>query len=466
MENHTPLNIHVIDASIPPELMRLAGGDPSGVGGNPAASIPEPPPLSFVQSVGSSSLEVLLPELISAALTNSLQPIQANIEKKFAFIEGKISQMESNAAEKSITGQEGQGGSSDPNGKRPAPRLKSVVCKPTVRPQPDDGQSQEESDESSNEEESDGDEGVEDDQISVSAPDGDEFPDHEENDWSNLIVTKKVPSGPVLSDSIWASTEEYMVERVSGPKVQVSELVEKAKTMFSTQLPAKSLADKLKTTKVPENCTFLVNKRVNKEIWALASPEVRSCDVKLQSVYDRVARSETEILRASDRLISVANKRDDNGERVMPSQEDLMAILGHLREATVFNGCAAMEINNLRRASMKKFINPQMHSLTSEVAAEPDGDLLFGTDLEKRIVEIRGQNKAQEALTKTTLAPKGGVGNQTKRKKPEADAGKPSQTQSDEKAKPKAKSKSKKKWRKKKGSKNSTASSNTNQDEN
>ena len=52
-------------------------------------------------------LDVLLPELISAALTNSLLPIQANFERKFAFIEGKISQMESKAAEKCITGQGG-----------------------------------------------------------------------------------------------------------------------------------------------------------------------------------------------------------------------------------------------------------------------------------------------------------------------------------------------------------------------
>ena len=332
--------------------------------------------------------------------------MQANIDKRFAFLEGRISQLDSSNAAKSLLVQDGQGVSADPNGKRPAPRrLKSVVSKvaPADPPQSDDEHSQGESDHSSNEE-SDGGDGVEDDRLSLNAPEGDddEFPEAD-NDWSDLIVTKQVTSGPVLADnSIWASTEEYLAERASGPMVQNSMLVEKAKLMFSTQLPAKSLADKLEKTKVPENCAFLVNKRVNKEIWALAPPDVRSRDVKLQNAYDRIARGETQVLRASDKIISVANNRDGKGERVMPTQEDLMEILDHLREATSFVGCAAMEINNLRRVSMKSYINPQMHSLAAEVNNEPDGDLLFGEDLDKRVVQIKEKHKAQEALTKSS----------------------------------------------------------------
>ena len=69
--------------------------------------------------------------MISAAVSNAIQPMQANIDKRFAFLEGKISQMDSTAA-RSFLGDE-QGGLA---GKRPAPRLKSVVSKvPAQAPQ-------------------------------------------------------------------------------------------------------------------------------------------------------------------------------------------------------------------------------------------------------------------------------------------------------------------------------------------
>ena len=193
-------------------------------------------------------------------------------------------------------------------------------------------------------------------------------------------------------------------ENSLGPKIGNSEVVGKVKKMFTRALSEKNTKLMLEQTKVPEDCTFLATKRVNPEIWALADGKAHSADIRAQNATNRLTRGQVRILQAMESINTMATNVDEDGCRVMPTQDTFCAVLRDLRTASCLLGQAFIDLNNLRRYNFKHFISNEMKLVATEVSEELPGDLLFGEDLGKKVSQIQERSKVKEHLN--ALKPK------------------------------------------------------------
>ena len=242
------------------------------------------------------------------------------------------------------------------------------------------------------------------DQISLAA--GTDFQSELDDKLDDLIIRRPAPTAPLVQQaSIWEEVEqEYATEAATGPPIGIESVVGKAQLMFSKSMHPEFMKLKLENTKVPENCPFMLTKRINPEIWALASTEAHNIDIKAQKVTTRIARVQSRVLQATEDLIKLANKVDEKGYRQTPSEEEYLVVLNHLREATALGGSGFISINNLRRLNVKPFVNPKMKEIIEEVQEEKVEEWLFGDNLDKRIVQIRDKAKTDQELIKKNLA--------------------------------------------------------------
>ena len=196
---------------------------------------------------------------------------------------------------------------------------------------------------------------------------------------------------------IWDdTTKEYETIDILGPEI-LPALSSMCKLMFTSILDKEKLKRKLEGTKIPSNCEFLIPKKINHEVWDLASPTARSNDIKLQAIFSQLARSQVRVLQAAQSLSGLAKST------LPPTKEDYKSVLADLREASVMNGTATQKINQHRRDVLKFSVNTEFQNLATDV---PESDkILFGDKLETRISDLADKNKAAKALKRTDKRP-------------------------------------------------------------
>ena len=209
---------------------------------------------------------------------------------------------------------------------------------------------------------------------------------------SNCKQSCNPKSGLSSKTSIWEDLEgDYVAEIATGSPVQDS-IASATKHLFSSKPVGDKLVKVLDRTRIPSNCTFLIPKRVNPEIWAI-SPIQRSHDIKLQAISTAIAKSQAKTLEITNRLFEL----DGSTLQFTPSQREFLeGITKDLGMVTQLNGVAAVDLNQYRRENFKRCLKSEVQRLAVDVD-ETEADL-FGSDLAKRTSEALASSKLAKEL--------------------------------------------------------------------
>ena len=97
----------------------------------------------------------------------------------------------------------------------------------------------------------------------------------------------------------------------------------------------------------PGNCANLVQTRVNTEVWSGLPTSAQKGDIRLQRVHDALVASMIYNVNAPDRLFRMLTE----GDKSVTSNE-LREVLKMLRNALLFGGHAAAQVNARRKEAL------------------------------------------------------------------------------------------------------------------
>ena len=195
------------------------------------------------------------------------------------------------------------------------------------------------------------------------------------------------------SQEFWhlAATQGYEDRsKASGQEVS-SSLASAARVFWQKPIVPEVLRDKMDKAALPANCSFLVPKRTNSEIWTNLPSYVRSNDVKLQEIQKTHAAAATMILRAASDVTEASKQKSDPTPLIVN-------VMTSLKEAMSLAGKTSQLLNQLRRDQIK----PNLPSNFKKLAVEVDeaSEMLFGESVCDRLEAMKRENKLAQMLEK------------------------------------------------------------------
>ena len=114
----------------------------------------------------------------------------------------------------------------------------------------------------------------------------------------------------------------------------------------------------MKTYKKPQNCSGLLVKKCNKEIWQeQMNVQDRSKALKVQKVQGEVLKGAFAICEATNILINLKNNKDILGNELRLQLSNVIKIC---TESLIFLGEVNLEKDNLRRQYLSKILPPEL----------------------------------------------------------------------------------------------------------
>ena len=155
---------------------------------------------------------------------------------------------------------------------------------------------------------------------------------------------------------------------------------------------------KTKTYKKPQNCSDLLVKKCNKEIWQeRMNAQDRNKDLKVQKVQGAVLKGAFAICEVTNTLINLKNNKDISGKELRLQLSNVIKIC---TESLTFLGMANLEgvgnnyqilVKYLQGNTYQKLLPPKLAPLTKNVPTP--SEFLLGNNLNNRIGTIETSQK-------------------------------------------------------------------------
>ena len=211
-----------------------------------------------------------------------------------------------------------------------------------------------------------------------------------DNDINNLINTVNTCSEQSQTDVLGTVTGELEQETQLSEPVS-DDLASTINKICSMPLQKDKLITRLNSCLPPSNTDTMTLKKCNEEIWGSNQnfmPQIRSNDIKLQTVQQCLLKSLVPLVRFSDTVL----KAKLSGLKIDPDEA-----LKACTDTIVLALNASQKVDQYRRDQFKPALPENLKALTTNVS--PAAKLLFGDDLPTAIEAINKVSKVRESLS-------------------------------------------------------------------
>ena len=145
----------------------------------------------------------------------------------------------------------------------------------------------------------------------------------------------------------------------------------------------------MKTYKKPQNCSDLLVKKCNEQIWQeRMNAKNRYKDLEVQKVRGAVLKGAFAICEVTNNLINLKNNKDISGKELRLQLSNAIKIC---IESLTFQGMANLEEDNIRRQYLSKILQPKLVPLRKDVPTS--SEFLSGNNLNDSKAPLRQVKK-------------------------------------------------------------------------
>ena len=225
---------------------------------------------------------------------------------------------------------------------------------------------------------------------------GDDESEHEYDSRVNLHAHDDSELAGSLNNILETNSESENEDFDSGLKGLIQELVKDEeiggknnKDLADLKNVSEKFRTKMKTYKKPKNCSDLLVKKCNKEIWQeRMNAQDRNKDLKVQKVQGAVLKGAFAICEVTNTLINLKNNKDISGKKLRLQLSNVIIIC---TESLTSLGMANLEGDHIRREYLSKILPPKLSPLTKDIPTP--SEFLLGNNLNDRIGLIETSQK-------------------------------------------------------------------------
>jgi len=202
------------------------------------------------------------------------------------------------------------------------------------------------------------------------------------------------------SQEFWhkAATQDYEdVTNAIGEEVS-SSIAGATKVLWQKLLLEDILKEKMSNAVTPaKNCSYLIPKRINTEVWSTIPSYARTADSNRQEIQRVHAAAVTMLLRAASDLTEASKTKEIStgiGKDIMDK----------LKEAVSLSGKNSQMLNQFRRDQIKPSLPKDYKKLA--VNNDESSNLLFGESVRDRLEALNKENKLTRLLEKDKVPKK------------------------------------------------------------
>ena len=160
------------------------------------------------------------------------------------------------------------------------------------------------------------------------------------------------------------------------------------------------MKDKMKIYARPENCSKLVVKKCNKDIWqAHLTSRDRTKELRFQKIQTALLKGTIAITQVTSDLVKLKNNRDLSSK---DNRKSIISVIKTCTKAMTFLGHANQEADSIRRTNIAMSLPNELYPLAKQVPIP--SEWLFGDDINASINNIKAQQKALK-VDKTYFKP-------------------------------------------------------------
>ena len=160
------------------------------------------------------------------------------------------------------------------------------------------------------------------------------------------------------------------------------------------------MTEKIKIYARPENCSSLVVKKCNKEIWQThLTTRDTAKDLRFQKIQTAVLKGTIAITQLTSDLVKLKNSREVTAKDI---RKLIIPVIKTCTEAMTFLGHANQEADSIRRTNIAISLRKDLYPLANDVPIP--SEWFFGDDINTRINNIKAQQKAVK-VDKTYFKP-------------------------------------------------------------
>ena len=150
------------------------------------------------------------------------------------------------------------------------------------------------------------------------------------------------------------------------------------------------MKDKMKIYARPENCSKLVVKKCNKDIWqAHLTSRDRTKELRFQKIQTALLKGTIAITQVTSDLVKLKNNRDLSSK---DNRKSIISVIKTCTKAMTFLGHANQEADSIRRTNIAMSLPNELYPLVKDVPIPTEW--LFDDDINARINNIKARQKA------------------------------------------------------------------------
>ena len=180
-------------------------------------------------------------------------------------------------------------------------------------------------------------------------------------------------------------------DETTGPSIS-QKLADITLKRWGKQMSAEKLKSILEKYARPENCSGLICKRVNPEIWQLPNSKRKRTDVQLYNLQQTVLKVVFAILQTTNTLVE--SKHDTGSRQLFANLIDAIAMLAHTHS----------NLSLLRKDQIKPALK-QEYSAICALEDQPDSKLLLDNDLAKNLKEAKEASHISSSMKNSANRP-------------------------------------------------------------
>ena len=150
------------------------------------------------------------------------------------------------------------------------------------------------------------------------------------------------------------------------------------------------MKDKMEIYARPENCSKLVVKKCNKDIWqAHLTSRDRTKELRFQKIQTALLKGTIAITQVTSDLVKLKNNRDLSSK---DNRKSIISVIKTCTKAMTFLGHANQEADSIRRTNIAMSLPNELYPLVKDVPIPTEW--LFDDDINARINNIKARQKA------------------------------------------------------------------------
>ena len=150
------------------------------------------------------------------------------------------------------------------------------------------------------------------------------------------------------------------------------------------------MKDKMEIYARPENCSKLVVKKCNKDIWqAHLTSRDRTKELRFQKIQTALLKGTIAITQVTSDLVKLKNNRDLSSK---DNRKSIISVIKTCTKAMAFLGHANQEADSIRRTNIAMSLPNELYPLVKDVPIPTEW--LFDDDINARINNIKARQKA------------------------------------------------------------------------